>query len=420
MPLSTDQQHATDVFLSFLFDDRETEMAISGPGGTGKSYLTKHLIESAYKQIKFLDFLTESGNRNKLSIHLTATTNKAARVLSFLTDKDEAGTIHSLLGLKVFNDYKTGKVVLNKTKSSQVIYDSIIFIDEASMVDQQLLKLIREQTFKCKLIFIGDSYQLAPVKETTCPVFKDVKNQVKLTTIQRQAADNPIIQLGSGFRHALDTSVFPAIASAGDAIQVVSGPEFKEFVNTYFDGHNTDHSTKLIAWTNERVHQYNDYVRSLYTNNPAYEVGEYVVTNKPILVPGGAPYASTEAILEVTGIYPSKRGDIEGWYVELGGDVSVFQPANQKEITALIKAYARAKDWPNYFEAKDFFADLRPIHSCTAHKSQGSTYNTAMIDVTDIARNGKMDEIARMMYVAVTRASDNIILTGQLPPRFYI
>lgn len=42
-----------------------------------------------------------------------------------------------------------------------------------------------------------------------------------------------------------------------------------------------------------------------------------------------------------------------------------------------------------------------------------------MIDVGDIGRNGKMDEVARMMYVAVTRASDNIILTGELPEKFY-
>lgn len=416
MPLSPDQLRVLNKFLDFLLDDTMSEIAISGPGGTGKSYLTNPLIKAANKHTEFLKLLKGIGE-DILSIHLTATTNKAAKVLGDLSGQPTS-TIHSLLGLKIKNDFRTGKVLLGKSRNAPPIFNSVIFIDEASMVNTQLLEIIREQTIKCKIIYIGDSYQLAPVKEKTCPVFDGTIPQLKLTTIQRQVAGSPIIQLGTEFRKALDTNIFPPLASIKEAIQHVPGPVFKELVtHTYL--HEPTLNPKIVAWTNERVHQYNEYIRGLTSNNPAYDTGESVVTNKPLLSIDKIPIAPTESILVISDISEGVQYDIDGYHITLNEDVKTFQPKKQSDVIQLMKKYASKKDWRMYFEIKEFFADLRPIHACTVHKSQGSTYNTIFIDVDDIGRNSNHDEVARMMYVAITRAKSKVIMTGNLPKHFY-
>jgi exodeoxyribonuclease V len=65
------------------------------------------------------------------------------------------------------------------------------------------------------------------------------------------------------------------------------------------------------------------------------------------------------------------------------------------------------------------YADLRSPHSTTVHKSQGSTYQVAFIDLTDIGRNTKSYELTRLLYVAITRAAQKVFVTGELPARLY-
>jgi ATP-dependent exoDNAse (exonuclease V) alpha subunit len=48
----------------------------------------------------------------------------------------------------------------------------------------------------------------------------------------------------------------------------------------------------------------------------------------------------------------------------------------------------RKAAWREFFTFKDeAFADLRPIHATTVHRSQGSTYEKVFVDLSDIGRN---------------------------------
>ncbi|MBN6739035.1 AAA family ATPase [Acidithiobacillus sp. MC6.1] len=51
------------------------------------------------------------------------------------------------------------------------------------------------------------------------------------------------------------------------------------------------------------------------------------------------------------------------------------------------------------------FAQLRHVYACTAHKSQGSTWHTAVLDLGDLQRMPNTSEYNRALYVAVTRAA---------------
>lgn len=66
--------------------------------------------------------------------------------------------------------------------------------------------------------------------------------------------------------------------------------------------------------------------------------------------------------------------------------------------------------WKKFFILKEEYADLKYIHASTIHKSQGSTYKNVYLDLSTLIKlSHEEKELAyRLMYVAVTRASENI------------
>ena len=111
--LSKSQQRVIDNFPNFLLND-DSEMTISGFAGSGKSFMVQYLADMGEKQQKLVKFLDP--NIQHRIMHFTATTNKAAAVLKHML-KREVTTIHRKLGLKVKNDYKTGKAHLVDTET---------------------------------------------------------------------------------------------------------------------------------------------------------------------------------------------------------------------------------------------------------------------------------------------------------------
>jgi ATP-dependent exoDNAse (exonuclease V) alpha subunit len=96
----------------------------------------------------------------------------------------------------------------------------------------------------------------------------------------------------------------------------------------------------------------------------------------------------------------------------------VFLPKRPHEASAILKQLAKEKNWKDFFDVKEKVADLRPTYACTVHKSQGSTYDNVFIDLYSIGKNNKPNEVARLLYVAVTRASNNVYLYGNLPDKY--
>lgn len=419
MKLSTDQEAAMTKILDFFSSADEKEMVLKGHGGTGKSFLMDTALHRAQAHNQIMKMLRTP--TNKLNLVLTATTNKAAKVLSDAVGR-EVRTIHSVLGLRVYNDYNTGKTVLHKSKATDVIENSIVIIDEASMINKELLKIIREQTSNCKVLYVGDPYQLAPVKENKSPVFDAVANQATLTTVHRQTAGNPIIQFSEYFRTALDTGKFTEVLPAGPEVQLLDPTAFQAEIDKSFTQlFMTPTTVRALAWTNRRVHELNEYIRHIQGKPAGFAVGDTILTNKPILAknPNQKMY-STDSFATITGMQPGVMKGINGWDIKLGTNTQVFQAYQQKEVTALANQYKRAKEWAEFFYVQDNFADLRPIDACTITKSQGSTYDKVFIDLNDVAKCTSNSDIARMLYVAVTRARKSVIMTGSLPKRLYV
>lgn len=417
--LSPDQKAAISDIMVFLADDEPGEMVLGGKAGTGKSFLTRYILDEVQDSNEMKAHRMLARNyRGDLNIHLTSTTNKAVSVLDSATGH-MACTIHRLLGLRVMKNFDTGKDQLQKTKRTKVIKRSLIIIDEASMISKGLLETIRELTYKCKVLFVGDPYQLAPVYEAIAPVFVSVKEQAYLTEMHRQAAGSSIIQFADQFRNALDTDVFPKIQSHGADVLHLDAQGFYDKIDTHFYHMPHKDYARIVAWSNNNIHDYNKKIRVLNNLPPRWSIGEFALSNSPLHYEGRI-VVPTDGIIKITDIGPEDSYEgIKGHMIHFQGDRKVFQANNQIEVNRLLKKLERDKRWRDKYIVQEFFSDLRPMYANTVNKAQGSTYENVFIDLNDIARNTQNKHIARLMYTAITRASDKVYMFGDLPKRLY-
>lgn len=423
--LNAGQLAAAEAFFEFLFND-EKELIISGAGGVGKTFLMSHLIDTILPNYqntcKMLGMPIQYSD-----VVMTATTNKAAEVLAVAT-KRPTQTIHSFLGLRVQDNFSTGESTIAKTKKWKIHTDLIIFLDEASMTDRKLLTITRESTLNCKLIYVGDHCQLTPVKETVSPVFSQRLSMHVLTEPMRNSGQPALMDLCLQFRNTVETGQFDSIALVPGVIDLLDLQELQTEIDTAFISNGTD--AKILAYTNNRVHDYNDYIRDLRGLVDTYTVGEHLVNNSAIDMGKDRKMLSVEEQITITKlsdytdfveIEPGVQLEVR--YATLVNDFSTIYtdvplPEDKEHYQGLIKYYQKRKDWVKYFELKNKYPDLRPCDACTVHKSQGSTYDTVFIDLDDIGSCHNPDQVARMLYVAISRAKNRIFLFGKLPAKY--
>ncbi len=405
--LTEGQEEAMTKFMDFLLNPLETMFVLSGYAGTGKSTLVKYLLESVPKIMQTLMLIDP--NRKNMAIQLTATTNKAADVLGEMVG-DVVPTIHSYLGLSVYTDYKTGVTSL-KDRTGTEIYNTLVFIDEASFVDRELLSLITKKCVQSKVIFIGDAAQLAPVKSTHIPVFNAGFPTAQLTEVMRQAKGNPIIELATKFRNTVNTGEFFNFNPDGIQIRHMGSADFKNAIETEFLDPTWSHNrSKILAWTNKRVTQYNNHICELLVGTSNINVGDYCVLNKHITV--NRKSLATDSIVYITGVgEDTQMYGVDGKHVQLNHEHNVFVPSCWTETKKQIAKWRKEGNY-HLCATADNWADLRATYACTVNKSQGSTYDKVFIDLSDISRCNSGNQIARMLYVAVSRARHEVIFTG--------
>lgn len=422
--LNADQERAAEAFVGFMVSD-EKELVISGGAGVGKTTLLKHLMEM--KSPTFLCGLL--GKEPITDWALTATTNKAAEVLQEATGIT-ATTIHSFLGLKVVTDYETGVQKVTRKIDSPVIHNTLIIIDEASMVDTPLRRMINEGTMNCKIIYVGDHCQMAPVTEAISPVFAN-NDPIILNTIIRAASSPPIMDLCLKLRETVETGVFFDMQPSPGHIDFLDPDAAEAEIQQIFTG-STHPSARILCYTNKKAIRFNDHIRELRGLPKEFIKGEWVVSNSVCYASNGSKTTALRVeeeveILDVGPIhnYPFylNRTQHQIEVYEVVTRSGVFRVPRDgklfKEVLDVIAKDAKVnKNWTVYFTLKDNIADLRPRDACTVYKAQGSTYHTVFVDLADIGDCRNPAQAARMLYVACSRPTHRICFIGQLPNRF--
>ena len=421
--LNVGQQAAADGFFDFLFSP-DKELIISGPGGTGKSFLMGYLIDEIMPRYEKMCSLIGQPVKYR-EVHMTATTNKAADVLAQATGRP-CSTIHSFLGLKVTDDFSTGTSRLTKTSNWMVRDRIILFVDEASMEDLRLLTFIREAMLDCKVVHVGDHCQLAPVKETAPPVFLQGLPMYVLSEPMRNSGQPALMDICQQLRTTVETGIFKPIQIVPGVIDKLTDQQMitelsTNFVDPSFNG-------RILAYSNTRVLQYNDFIRHDIRQLPAeFSPGERLINNtafqwnksqisveEEVAI---ADVATTTSFMEIEpGVSLEYR--LCTLLTNFGHFPGVMIPVDRDHYSKLIKYYTKKKDWQKYFYLKNTFPDLRQRDACTVHKSQGSTYDTVYIDLENLSACTQSETGARLMYVAFSRARNRVALYGNLTDRF--
>lgn len=450
MNLTEEQQKVVDEAKAFLDPkNKERFFLISAPAGTGKTYLATYLYTDVYCPSAELGTAYED-------FYFTATTNKAASVLNanIASIGKTASTIHNLLGLKVLNDTSTGKTGLVASRhKKQGVSNSIIVIDECSMVNRELFDYIWWNTHNCKVIFIGDDRQLPPVKEGISPVFEMRIPIHSLTKIIRSDAHDEITDVCNQLRDNVVTRDFKDIVCKGN-ITHLSRVEAKNVIDDTFIV--SDSSSKILTYTNARCVAYNEYIANLRGQKNFIEEGRCYVVNNNILsvldkrtnpttsfygshyggcstYPSGLLTGGEEIKIDrindikVDSILNLSYYDCDfsrlitykkRWFYEPDTSHVLKIPVSYEEVKRKLKELAKAKNWEQYFRLQETFADVRFRDASTVHKAQGSTLDNVFIDLDDLGTCKQTTVFARLLYVALSRAKERIYLIGNLPERY--
>ena len=359
------------------------------------------------------------------SVTMTATTNKAAEVLEFATGRTTQ-TIHSFLNLTLYEDYENGKTKLNKNpRTWQVHEQKIIFIDECSMIDSQLFQIIGEGTHQCKIVYVGDRNQLAPVTEKLSPVYLQGYQMFELTEQMRTSV--PELQaVNQQLRDTVETGVFKPIHEVPGIVEYLDDAAMQRMLDITFANQTT--GSRVLAYTNRRVVEFNDYIRQKRMLPDSFQAGEILVNNTAIKLGKGKSLSVESEVTIRANRGPSQIEIEKGLFMDVEyldftshlGEMfnHVPVPTDRGHFNELVKYYKRQKNWERYFYLKQNFPDLRPRDAATVHKSQGSTYDSVFVDLGNISTCHQADQAARMLYVAFSRAKTKVYVYGDLAAKY--
>lgn len=403
------QDKGLDTFNSFYLDPNQTVMVLKGYSGTGKTSLVKRFLEeldqlNAMAKLCAPDYVP-------LQVVLSATTNQAAEAFALAVGPAyEVRTVYSVCQLRIVEDYKTREKRL--VAHGDGVENALLVIDEASFLDQEALRKVLEQTRNCKIVFIGDPAQITPVESDDMPAFEMDACVVELTELVR--FDGGVLQTLMGKLRAAVTegnwSKFPLTPGVIDRL---SQEDFNAEAYRLFT-QETDKQVKILAYTNACVTSYNNHLSKRVLGSVEPQVGQRMLVNEAVQNAGSKCSTNEEVTIEE--VILQREYGTDGYLMKFRNKGShYFMP---KHRGAKDKAHAEAVREDDYSAMKIIlttWVDLRPSFAQTINKSQGSTYDIVMIDLNDICSKCRtLDQLARLLYVGLSRARSRIILTGDL------
>lgn len=462
--LSEEQTAAVNRLLAFYMSAYATEQTCSfiGCAGTGKTTVLQACIERIYlEKPKVFD-----------TVYFSSPTHRANAVLrKFIGTLPYAVyTLHSLFGLRPDIDLETfdaTQVTFSKKVDVEMLDNSLLIIDEASMINDALYAFILERAKeKCvKVLFVGDDGQLKPVKqEHVSKAFYDVDCRVVLQKNMR--TDN--VHLVSELKYIRETGQFSrqsfdaksvCFTQSSEAFLASAIAKFcsKDFLKDRF-------YVRMLSATNARVQEFSKCIRQAlfrYYADQEYCVGDILMaySNAGGVRSNGLPYIMNSCDYVVT-----KVGKLEvKYYAGICVEVyplellDLFSPASRKKHIHMLSLendstvftllgqrfeelrqsaiqlskvkskydYSGVTAWRKFYSFCDAiytpidilyegYAKIRRTlqygYAHTIHKSQGGTYQHSYVDDHSIERSFYTDQdIQRQLrYVGASRASKSL------------
>ena len=458
--LNEDQKSAFNSLVDFIKDLNDDSIyVLKGWAGTGKTYTISLLVRYVLEVIQ--------PTRLWYKVGVTGPTNKSVRVIRKATgissSRVQFQTVHKILGLseKITSDGQ--QIFVNSGDyKPQIRMLKLLIVDEVSMLNDDLFEELLKYRDKTKIIFMGDPAQIPPVGRQDCIPFRDellagyrIKT-LDLKQIMRQKEGNPIIESSVKIRKNI-TSSNSGISTSNKLNQIGEGIEFvnlnstesrssfRDILEKYYktDKFNSDSEyCKMIGWRNKTVSSMNDLVRKVIYGEEALSskilIGEKLIANSPIMEkdtilfntndefsvvsfetdnvdlrfkisdhPDDDPYPITIKYYDTKVSYLDEEDEICHKIIQIlheDSENDFKKLANILRVRAINKK-GKDKSWLVYYNFLRRYADVNFAYAISAHKSQGSTYNTIFVLEDDIDMNWNIVERNRIKYTAYTRAS---------------
>lgn len=436
MNLTDEQKKVYSHLLSFLHNPDKQAIIIDGSGGVGKSFMVNYICKNLIEDYN-CSCQISGKESNYRFLTPTATTNKACESLSQYL-KTTIQTIHNYLGLVVFDDYSTGKTSIIPSRSYRPRHNEVILIDEASMINTDTFKYIKDALQdNCKVIYVGDKYQLPPINEKISPVYLQGYEELSLTKLLR-ASNQELIDINKAAKQlVINGTTIPV--KEGLNIHFLDDTTAPKYIINNFK--NPDHNNLICCYTNKSVIAYNNYCKQIRGITTPYVKGEHYVCNNVVHMSDSNHemlavtfHVEDECKISDIDFQPQQVkvcGDttVEAYKAEIenlscGSKFVVYLPADINNHLAQIKLIKKQalqnKDlWRTYYAMKNFFPDIRPRDAKTIHKAQGSSVDDVFIDLNDLSHCFDKNVTRRLLYVAISRARKNIYFYGELPNGFF-
>ena len=434
--LSTQQDEAYKQLVAFILDPAAREFILTGYAGVGKSTLMEHIVNQFFNIKRMMETISKDHPMKEMDLKMLASTHAAASNLEHIAGLPTS-TVHSAMGLQLVTSPITGKQELapNIPKFDEW-KNKLVVIDEAGTLDESLLENINDHISETtKVLYIGDPKQLPPVGLNYCPfVYKQPRGVVdgslipryELTQVMRQVEGNPIIALATEFRNAIDTGIMPMGNPLSNNIEYVGNKtKFAKRLVSDFEMHRANGTiAKVLGYTNKVVEGYNKTIRQQLHGNDALMAGDLAMVNKAFKL--GKLMIRQQRVVKIIEKTPGKLYGVDGFFMRLDANAEVRGFMPESLAVAKIKLKERTKDLQTATDEEHKkqlltvidhmhnFMDLRDCYASTVHKAQGMTCHTVYIDLTDLSRYVDRKMLARLLYVALTRASDNVVFTGDI------
>jgi len=440
---TTKQRDLLGLLSSFVFDkEKDSLFLLKGYAGTGKTTTIGAFVNSLW-------------TAGKKSV-LLAPTGRAAKVIAVYSKKP-AFTIHKKIYFPKKQSNGSVAFVLQPNKHRNTIF----IVDEASMIPdgkqhQQLFdssSLLEDlisyvySGINCKLIFIGDTAQLPPVKLNVSPAlekdtlayqFNKTITEIELDEVMRQHENSGILANATFLRLLLknEHNNFSFDLNYPDIKRLEDGYDIEDAIVSAYDNFGVE-DTAFIVRSNKRANQYNQQIRyNIRGQENEISSGDYImiVKNNYYWLPESskAGFIANGDICEVLKIFSIKElygfkfAEVEIRMIDYpemhpfetvllldtltSESPSLTYEESNKLYQAVKEDYADEKSKYKQFLAikknKYFNAlQVKFSYAMTCHKSQGGQWKTVFIEQPYLP-DGVSKEYFRWLYTAITRAQE--------------
>lgn len=434
---------------NFIFnEDKNTLFLLKGYAGTGKTTTISTFVNSLW-------------SAQKKSV-LLAPTGRAAKVISVYS-KRPAYTIHK----KIYFPKKQANGGVDFVLQQNKHRNTIFIVDESSMIpdSRQNQKLFENGSLlddlinyvdkgqNCKLIFIGDTAQLPPVKLTLSPAldadtlsidYQKSVIEIELDEVMRQHENSGILANATQLRFLIqnDGKDFKFDLDFPDIIRLEDGYDIEDALVLAYENDGVE-DTAFIVRSNKRANQYNQQIRlNIRGQENEISAGDFVMVVKNnyfwLKESSDAGFIANGdicqvlKILSIKELYGFKFAEVELRMIDypnmpafetvlLLDTISSESPSltyeeSNKLYQAVKEDYADEKSKYKQFLAikKNIYFNALQVkfsYAMTCHKSQGGQWKTVFIEQPYLP-NGVSKEYFRWLYTAVTRTQEKLYLIG--------